>query len=145
MPKQRLRLKASNFSFSRTWEGAILFGEPKPTAAGYLVTFPHPVGTLAETSTTWFYSHDQVQTLPPLTRDQKPRYTIVNGVIALVIAVATVKGEASATCEGCAYQFKNAKCQTAPPCNAGARFDNKSVIFITDIAKQLTVLSGGLS
>lgn len=138
MSKQRLKLLKSNFSFSNTWEGATLYGEHKPSAGGYLVTFPHPVGTLARISTTWFFSYEQVYLLTPLSREQKPRYTIANGVIALVIATATKKGEASASCDGCQYQYKNSECKTAPPCNAGARHDNKSVIFITDIAKQIT-------
>ena len=136
MSKQRLKLLKSNFSFSSTWEGATLYGDHKPDAGGFLVTFPHPVGTLARVSTTWFFSYEQVYLLTPLEYADKPRYTIANGVIALVIATATVKGEASATCDGCAYQFKNDSCQTAPACNAGARHDNKSVIFVTDIAKQ---------
>lgn len=139
MSKQRLILLKSNFSFSRTWEGATLYGEHKPDAGGYLVTFPHPVGTLARVSTTWFFSYEQVYLLTPLTREQKPRYTIANGVIALVVPVdLSTRADPSNVidqCAGCAFQLNEA-CATAPKCAAGSRFDGQDVIFITDIAKQ---------
>ena len=136
MSKQRLKLLKSNFSFSRTWEGSILFGDHKPDAGGFLVTFPHAVGTLARVDTQWFFSYEQVYLLTPLAYADKPRYTIANGVIALVIPVdLRERVGVLDQCSGCAYQLQGG-CATAPPCTASKRPDNKDVIFITDIAKQ---------
>jgi hypothetical protein len=144
MSKQRLKLLKSNFSFSNEWEGATLYGDHKPSAGGFIVTFPHPVGQ-ENKSTTWFFSYEQVYLLTPLEYAAKPRYTIANGVIALVVRVdLTDKVNVLEQCEGCAFKLRD-ECATAPPCNAGARHDRKNVIFITDIAKQFSALSGGLS
>lgn len=138
MTMQRLRLKAANYSFSNTWEGAVLFAHARPKAGGYLVQFPHPVGNVGA-DTQWFYSTAQVELLPALTRSQKDRYTIANGVWAKVVSVDVPEliERDIELCAGCAFEGK-ATCATAPPCSKAIRADKQDIIFITDIAKQIT-------
>jgi len=139
MTMQRLRLNATNHSFSRTWEGAVLFGEHRPQSGGYRVRFPHPVGLPGFESSQWFYSYKQVEALAAIPSKDKDRYTIANGVWAkvVVVDVGELVERNIELCSGCAFEGK-ATCATAPPCSKAIRPDKQDIIFITDIAKQIT-------